>query len=411
MLIVLSDVGAILLTMRSLFTFAIASLTPAACLAVACLWGGIWPALSVFSITVMVFILDKLTGDDWAAPSTIGGHALSALIGLTHFALLAVCVWALATVNTLSLLDKILIFTAGGLWMGQVSNSNAHELIHRTHQTPRRLGVAIYATLLFGHHASAHPKVHHVHAATDKDPNSARLGEGVYRFFWRAWTGGFVAGYRAENMIRARSSVQKTPLSHPYLGYVLGAIATLVAAYALAQTAGVIALIGIAAYAQFQLFLSDYVQHYGLRRQILADGRAEPIGPRHSWNAPHWYSSAMMLNAPRHSDHHMHPSRSFPELELRPDTMPMLPHSVPVMACIALLPPLWKHIMNPRVAEWMPTEKPTSARDISPAVLAAARQGGLGGHDVPIWAHEKANDDDTDTLRDPVDSEQRTNLG
>lgn len=396
-------------TMRSLFTFAIASLTPAVCLVVACLSGGAWPILAVFSITVMVFALDKLTGDDWATPSDFNGHALSMLIGLAHFGVLGVCVWALGAGDHLSGVDKILIFTAAGLWMGQVSNSNAHELIHRAAHTPRRIGVAIYASLLFGHHASAHPKVHHLHAATDKDPNSARLGEGFYRYGLRAWHGGFVAGLRAENMTRARATTQRSALTHPYVGYTLGAFATLLAAFALAQTGGVLALIAIAAYAQIQLFLSDYVQHYGLRRAILADGRAEPIGPRHSWNAPHWFSSAMMLNAPRHSDHHMHPTRGFPELELRADTMPMLPHSVPVMACVALVPPLWKRVMNPRVAEWMSPDKPISARDISPAVLAAARQGGLGGRDVPIWAHDKANDD-TDLVRDTVDSDKRANL-
>lgn len=394
--------------MRSLFVFASASLAPAACLVAACLWGGIWPAVSVFSITVMVFVLDKLTGDDWAAPDGFNGHALSTLIGLAHFGVLGVCVWALGTGEYLSVVDKILIFTAAGLWMGQVSNSNAHELIHRAARGPRRLGVAVYTSLLFGHHASAHPKVHHVHAATDKDPNSARLGEGVYRFIWRAWTGGFAAGYRAENMTRARAATPKSTLSHPYLGYTVGAVASIIAAFAIAQFAGVLALVGIAAYAQIQLFLSDYVQHYGLRRQILADGRAEPIGPRHSWNAPHWYSSAMMLNAPRHSDHHMHPSRSFSDLELRADTMPMLPHSVPVMACVALVPPVWKQVMNPRVAEWMPSTKTTSARDISPAVLAAARQGGLDGRDVPVWAHDKTYDD-PNAVRDPVDSDQRSN--
>ena len=62
----------------------------------------------------------------------------------------------------------------------------------------------------------------------------------------------------------------------------------------------------------------------------------------------------MMLNAPRHSDHHMHPSRAFPALELTPGTMPMLPRSLPVMAVLALVPPLWHRVMDRRVARWQP---------------------------------------------------------
>ena len=116
---------------------------------------------------------------------------------------------------------------------------------------------------------------------------------------------------------------------------------------------GLGALLAIAAYAQIQLFLSDYVQHYGLRRKMLESGRFEPIGPNHSWNAPHWYSSAMMLNAPRHSDHHTRPSRSFPFLELDESTMPILPQPLPVMACLALVPNIWRRVMDRRVAKWM----------------------------------------------------------
>ncbi|MEM8578649.1 MAG: fatty acid desaturase, partial [Pseudomonadota bacterium] len=135
---------------------------------------------------------------------------------------------------------------------------------------------------------------------------------------------------------------------HPYIGYAAGAAATIAAAAALAGSTGVIALVLIAAYAQAQLLLSDYVQHYGLRRRILSTGKAEPIGPAHSWNAPHWASAAMMLNAPRHSDHHMRPGRAFPALELR-SGMPMLPHSLPVMAVLALFPPVWRRVMDRRV--------------------------------------------------------------
>ena len=115
---------------------------------------------------------------------------------------------------------------------------------------------------------------------------------------------------------------------------------------------GVFALLAIAFYAQMQLLLSDYVQHYGLRRRTREDGRMEPVGPQHSWNAPAWYSSAMMLNAPRHSDHHMRPARAFPALEVTADTMPILPRSLPVMAVLALIPPIWRRIMDRRVARW-----------------------------------------------------------
>lgn len=323
-----------------LVPFVIASLGPAALLALGALWGGLWAGAGLLAVTVAVFFADK-----WQlmrAPSDASGDALSALIALVHFALLGIGVLALT--GPMETVPKVALFVGLSLWFGQVSNSNAHELIHRPGRGLHRLGVAVYASLLYGHHASAHPLVHHVHAATAADPNSAPRGMGFWRYAPRAWVGAFRAGWRAE-------SRRYSGLAHPYVAYGAGAALTLLAAGLLAGAGGVLMLVGLAFYAQFQLLLSDYVQHYGLRRRILSTGKPEPIGPAHSWNAPHWASAAMMLNAPRHSDHHMRPARHFPALELT-DKMPTLPQSLPVMAVIALIPPLWRRIMDPRAAQW-----------------------------------------------------------
>jgi alkane 1-monooxygenase len=184
------------------------------------------------------------------------------------------------------------------------------------------------------------------------DPNTAQLGEGFWGYLIRAWGAGFVAGKRAEDVLRRQSAAKTTPLSHPYVDYVIGSGLALLAAALIAGFSGALALLLVSAYAQVQLYLSDYVQHYGLHRRIEPSGRPEPVGPQHSWNAPHWYSSAMMLNAPRHSDHHVNPARDYPSLRLTPGEMPILPHSLPVMAVIALVPPLWRRLMDKRARRW-----------------------------------------------------------
>lgn len=329
--------------MLRLLPFAIATLTPAGLLLAACLWGGPWAISGILAITVVTFGLDKI--GRVATISAEDGHTLSVALGLVHFVLLGAAAWAMN--GPLPLLDKVLLLIGCGLFFGQISNSNAHELIHRSERWAFRLGAANYASLLFGHHTSAHRLVHHVHAATPKDPATARGGEGFWAYLPRTWAGSFRAGLKAE---RQRHGGTRWPA--PYVGYVVGALVTLGAAYLLGGTSGVLGLIVIALYAQTQLMLSDYVQHYGLERQMRGDGRREPMGPQHSWNAPHWYSSAMMLNAPRHSAHHTRPAQAFPQLDLDADTMPMLPHSLPVMAVIALVPPLWRRVMDRRVARW-----------------------------------------------------------
>ncbi|MGJ8625605.1 MAG: alkane 1-monooxygenase [Sulfitobacter sp.] len=330
--------------------YAIASLTPAALLALACLMGGVWPLLAVLWVTVFVFFMDKLP--HILPEQEASGRILTLSLAALHFPLLGLGVWAIGTAPYLSPFDKLLIFTGLGLFFGQIANSNAHELIHTSARLPRRIGALIYISLLHGHHVSAHLRVHHIYVATDADPNSARLGEGFWAYALRVMQGEFTAGWRAETQHRARAAQAQRTWTHPYVAYVLGSVAFIVSAYVIAGWHGVVAYFGLALYAQMQLLLSDYVQHYGLRRGLRENGKAEPVGPEHSWNAPKWYSCAMMLNAPRHSDHHMRPARAFPALEVTPQTMPVLPHSLPVMAVVALIPPLWRRIMDRRVKRW-----------------------------------------------------------
>lgn len=327
--------------------YVIASLTPAALIAVAALWGGDWPALALLSITVHVAFMDRLGRA--LTVSDRSGRALTFTLAAVHFLLLPLGVWAIGVAPHLEGLDRALIFAALGLFLGQISNSNAHELIHASSRLPRRIGTAIYVSLLHGHHVSAHLRVHHPAAATPADPNSAPKGMGFWRFLFRASWAEFLAGWQADNAQRARKTGAKG--LHPYTLYLGGAALVLLTALHLGGITGLLAYLGLAAYAQMQLLLSDYVQHYGLRRQQRPDGRFEPIGPQHSWNAPKWYSAAMMLNAPRHSDHHMRPARAFPALEVTHE-MPKLPYSLPIMAVIALVPPLWRRVMDRRLARW-----------------------------------------------------------
>ncbi len=325
--------------------FAIATLTPVVLLTFGATAGGLWVAAALIYLTAFTAVLDRLIhkiSPDSEFPS---GDGLSIVIALAHFALLPLIVAALA--GPMPIIEKLGLFLAAGLFFGQVSNANAHELIHRSTRLLNRLGVWVYITLLFGHHASAHVLVHHRHVATNADPNTSRKGESFYRYFVRAWIGSFRAGYKAEAARLHR--INRSAWHNPYLIYVGGAVLFIASTAWLGGPKAVIAYLLLAGHAQSQLLLSDYVQHYGLNR-VTRNGKPEPVGTQHSWNSPHYYSSALMLNATRHSDHHSHPARPYPALTL-PQDAPMLPKPLPVMASIALIPPLWWRIMDPLVQE------------------------------------------------------------
>ena len=336
--------------------FSLAALAPLPIMAVGLWQGGWWIAGGLIYMTAFAACLDHLI--PLAAPDAPeraefpGSDALLVAVGLGSLIALPFAIWAVAGNSGLSAPGRVAAFLGFGMFFGQVTNPAAHELIHRGDKRLFWLGAAAYASLLNGHHASAHRLVHHVHAATDLDPNSAKGDESFYRFLPRAYTFSFIRGLKSENALRARRNGADAGL-HPYAAYLAMSALWALAALGVAGLAGLAAWAAIGLYATAQLMLSDYVQHYGLRRARLPNGKWEAVAARHSWNAPHWFSSSVMLNAPRHSDHHAHPARPYPALRLpEADQAPWLPWSLPVACMVALVPPLWRRKMAPRLRRW-----------------------------------------------------------
>lgn len=330
--------------------FSIATLTPVALISAASLWGGWWILAAILFLSALTATLDEAVhhitppAPESEFPAAVW---LSITLGLAHFILLALVVDALANASY-GLFAKATLFIAAGFFFGQVSNSNAHELIHRGGRTMHRLGKWVYISLLFGHHTSAHVLVHHRYVATRDDPSTSRLGESYYSFAPRAWRGSFRKGLAAETERQNRIGSPKH--RHPYVSYVIGAIGFIGLATYIGGPIGIVIYISLATFSTSQLLLSDYIQHYGLMRAEVG-GKYVPVDARHSWNSPHWFSSAVMLNAPRHSDHHAHPSRTFDTLII-PEGAPMLPRSLPMMATLALFPKRWRKVMDPLAAQW-----------------------------------------------------------
>ena len=339
-----------------LAAFAAVALAPLPLLALGLWLGGPWVWAGFLYMSGLTAIIDRLiphvAGDAAEGQEFPGSDTLLVAVGLSALCLMPAAVWSVAGASDLSAGGRALILIGAGFWLGQVGHPAAHELIHRPGRWMFRLGSGFYAAILFGQHASAHRLVHHRHVATAEDPNSAPEGMGFYRFWLRAWVGSYREGRRAETALRERGN-KRGP--HPYLWHLAGSLVGLTLGYALAGWGGVAAWWALATWAQSQILLSDYVQHYGLRREALPGGKPAPVGAAHSWNSGPWFSSALMLNAPRHSDHHAHPSRPYPALRLGDETeAPRLPWPLPVACTLALFPPLWKRAIRPTLRRWHP---------------------------------------------------------
>lgn len=335
-----------------LYPFSLAAVAPVAVLTLGAFWGGLWVWVALAYVSIFAFMVDELltrpiTSEDPDGAES-AANALSVMIALAHFWLLGLGVAALAGATGLSGAERIAVFFGFGLYFGQVSIANAHELIHRSDRRLFDLGKWVFISMLYGHVTTSHRLLHHAHVATPKDPNFPPKGMSFYRYLPRSMVQNFLQGYRIER-IRARHSARMTP----YVSYIGGALGFAALAALVFGPAGLAALAGFALYAQFQHAMVDYLQHYGLERRQLPDGRYEPQAPHHSWNSPHWFNSLMTVNVTRHSDHHAHPGRAYPALRLGPD-MPVLPYSLPAMGVIALVPTLWFRMMDKRVARVLP---------------------------------------------------------
>ena len=92
----------------------------------------------------------------------------------------------------------------------------------------------------------------------------------------------------------------------------------------------------------------NYVEHYGLRRELLPSGNYEPVKPRHSWNANQELGRIMLYELTRHSDHHYLASKKYQVLDHHDDS-PQLPAGYPTCMLMALVPPLWFRVMDKRI--------------------------------------------------------------
>ncbi|MDB6176680.1 alkane 1-monooxygenase [Paracoccus sp. Z330] len=253
----------------------------------------------------------------------------------------------------LSGLEKLGLFFGIGVLSGTIGIVYAHELLHQKSRLERWCGDLLLASVLYSHFRTEHLLVHHSWVATPRDAVSARYNEGFYRFFWRVLRESPVSAWRAETRMLARAKRRPWDRRNPFWRYALLQIAMLTLAFWLGGVGGLFLFIFQAFIAVWQLELTNYVEHYGLTRRHLGNGRYEHILPRHSWNASHTASNWLLINLQRHSDHHYKPDRRFPLLQTYDaDEAPQLPFGYPAMTFVAMVPPWWRRRMNPRVRAW-----------------------------------------------------------
>ena len=236
-----------------------------------------------------------------------------------------------------------------GICCGSFGINLGHELGHRRNAFQQRLAKIALATSLYVHFFVEHNRGHHVRVATDDDPATSRRGEVLYAFWIRSVVMGYISAFKLEATRLRRRGKRVLSLDNEVLTDQLLQAAVVVgvvwyfgpmaaAAWALAAVVGILMLETV-----------NYIEHYGLARQRRPSGRFEPVRPVHSWNANQLLGRVLLFELTRHSDHHAHPHRKFPQLR-HFDEAPELPTGYPGTMVLATIPPLFFRVMHPRLA-------------------------------------------------------------
>lgn len=249
----------------------------------------------------------------------------------------------------LSVVDSIGLALTMAMVSGIAINT-AHELGHKRASLERWLSKVALAQSGYGHFFIEHNRGHHVRVATPEDPASARLGESFWAFLPRTVWGSLTSSWHLERERLARTG--SSPWT--YKNDILNAWAMTLALYAI-----LIAVFGwvVLPYLVIQsvvgaslLEVVNYLEHYGLMRQKREDGRYERTAPEHSWNSNNVASNVLLYHLQRHSDHHANPTRRYQALR-HMDEAPQLPTGYAGMIVLAIVPPVWRRVMDHRVLE------------------------------------------------------------
>ena len=294
------------------------------------LWGAFWPVIFVFSLWQML-VADHLA------------------------------FWEIGLMAGLLAMVAQTVFVVG------------HELVHRRALWERRLGELLLASVSYPHYATEHVYIHHPRVCTPLDPGSAPKGLSFWQYLPREVANNLLGAWRFERRRLARRHLPIWHYTNAFWRYIveLGIWYGLI--YWIGGVWAVAAFVVLCGSVVFSMKISNYVQHYGLRRIRMPHGRFEPVKPRHAWSAAYKFTNWLYYNMQRHADHHTS-NRRYPLLQHYGEAdSPQLPGSYIQMNGMALFPKRWFETIDPLLdrqrARFYPEIDDWSAYD-SPAFAA-----------------------------------------
>ncbi len=329
-------------------------------------WG--MPNLFAWGSVIFVFgivpVVDALLGRDpanpdeqWDVPDLESQLYYRILTLACVPAYLALIIWACQVFvttdfNWIGKLGWLMsIGTVGGLAI-----TVAHELIHKDEKLEQWAGGLLLSFVSYAGFKVEHVRGHHVNVSTPEDASSSRYNQSLYEFLPHAYYHNFRNAWLLEKKRLDRKGQRFLGPHNELVWWYLISVALLAAFSWAFGASGALFFLAQSFFAFTLLEIVNYLEHYGLHRRKLENGRYERTMPAHSWNSNYFLTNTFLFHLQRHSDHHAWAKRRYQVLRHHEDA-PQLPAGYATMVLLALVPPLWKRIMNPRVRAYYQGEE------------------------------------------------------
>ena len=252
------------------------------------------------------------------------------------------------TNTSLMLYEKIGIISSLGILLATNAINVAHELGHRKSKTETTLSKLLLLPCLYMHFYLEHNFGHHKNVATPDDPATSKFNQSVYNFWFTSVFNQYISAWRIQINILKRTEKKFISYQNEMLWYIIIQLTYLSVIFLLFDLYGLLFAIILGVQAFLFLETINYIEHYGLLRKKLSSGRYETVQTHHSWNSNHLIGRIVLYELTRHSDHHFKSSKKYQILENKKNS-PQLPFGYPTSILLALVPPLWFKIINPRL--------------------------------------------------------------
>jgi alkane 1-monooxygenase len=321
------------------------------------------PWLTLLFVYALVPIADLIIGKDPVnaqadEEAQLNNDQFYRYLAISGFPLYFICLFTtgyfLINWTELTAIGQLGYVISMGVVGGIIAINMGHELIHKNTKLEQISGGLLLSLVSYGGFKIEHLYGHHVHVSTPSDASSSRYNQGLYAFLPRAYVLNFLNAWKLQKARLAKKGLSLLSTKNELIWYYGFSLVVSLLMGVFFSVLGAEFWMGVAFFF-FQSFIAftlleiiNYIEHYGLHRRKLPNGKYERVSPEHSWNSNFFLTNMFLFQLQRHSDHHAYAARRYQVLRHN-ESSPQLPFGYATMFVIAMIPPLWKAIMNPRV--------------------------------------------------------------